>query len=62
MTVANTPYLIGDDPSGIGRGVLGQLAPAHVARGLTNLSFSFGGDNVVALAESTPNSKSTILA
>lgn len=51
MTVANTPYLIGDDPSGIGRGVLGQLAPAHVARGLTNLSLSFGGDNVVALAE-----------
>src|SRR5690554_1031448 len=51
MTAANTPYLIGDDPSGIGRGALGQLAPAHVARGLTNLSLSFGGDNVVALAE-----------
>src|SRR5690554_6431668 len=51
LAAANTPYLIGDDPSGNGRGVLGQLAPAHVARGLTNLSLSFGGDNVVALAE-----------
>src|SRR5690554_1505639 len=51
LAAANTPYLIGDDPSGIGRGVLGQLAPAHVARGLTNLSLSFGSDNVVALAE-----------
>src|SRR5690554_2271019 len=51
MTAPNTPYLIGDDPSGIGRGALGQLAPAHVARGLTNLSLSFSGENVVALAE-----------
>src|SRR5690554_2923627 len=51
LAAANTPYLVGDDPSGNGRGVLGQLAPAHVARGLTNLSLSFGGDNVVALAE-----------
>src|SRR5690554_6077735 len=51
MTAPNTPYLIGDDPSGIGRGVLGQFAPAHVARELTNLSLSFDGDNVVALAE-----------
>lgn len=51
LAAANTPYLIGDDPSGIGRGVLGQLAPAHVARELTNLSLSYGSDNVVALAE-----------
>lgn len=51
LAAANTPYLIGDDPSGNARGVLGKLAPAHVARGLTKLSLSFGGDNVVALAE-----------
>lgn len=49
LAAANTPYLIGDDPSGTGRGVLGQLAP--VARELTNLSLSYGGENVVALAE-----------
>lgn len=48
---ANTPYLIGDDHSVTGRGILGQLAPSHVAKELTNLSLSFGGDNVVALAE-----------
>ncbi|WP_166268145.1 hypothetical protein [Marinobacter caseinilyticus] len=51
LATPNTPYLIDDDHAGAGRGVLGQLAPAHVARNLTNLSLSFGSDNVVALAE-----------
>ncbi len=32
LAAANTPYLIGDDHSGTGRGVCDQLAPAHVAR------------------------------
>lgn len=48
---ANTPYLIGDDLSSTGRGIRNQLALPHIARELTNLSLSFGGDNVVALAE-----------
>lgn len=48
---ANTPYLVGEDNHGVGRKILSQLAPAQVAQGLTDLSLSYGGDNVVALSE-----------
>ena len=50
---ANTPYIIGNDNSGASRSILGHLSSAPVARELTNLSLSYGGDNVVALAEIT---------
>ncbi|MCK5231565.1 MAG: hypothetical protein KAR13_14930 [Desulfobulbaceae bacterium] len=54
---ANTPYLIGSNDTGINRSVLGQLSPMPIARELTNLSLSYGGDNIVALAEMTAKLK-----
>lgn len=52
MLAANTPYLIGDNP-GVSQSILAQLSSSPEARQLTNLSLSYGGDNVVALAEMT---------
>lgn len=57
MAAANTPYIIGSDHSGASRSILSQLSPSPVAKELTNLSLSYGGDNVVALAEITENLK-----
>ena len=57
MVAANTPYLITNDRSGAGRSILSQLSPAPVAKELTSLSLSYGGDNVVALAEITAKLK-----
>lgn len=57
VAAANTPYLIGNDSSGVGRSILAQLSPAPVAKALTDLSLSYGGDNVVALAEMTAKFK-----
>ncbi len=54
---ANTPYMSSDESSGIGQSILGQLSPSPVARELTNLSLSYGGDNVVALADITQKLK-----
>lgn len=51
FVAANTPYLIGNDPSGIGRKALAQLSSPDVSRELASLSLSFGADNVLALAE-----------
>ncbi|MCP4342509.1 MAG: hypothetical protein GY799_27420 [Desulfobulbaceae bacterium] len=53
MVAVHTPYLIGGNDFGFNRSVLSQLSPMLVARELTNLSLSYGGDNVVALAEIT---------
>jgi hypothetical protein len=57
MAAANTPYIIGADNSGASRSILSQLSPSPVAKELTNLSLSYGGDNVVALAEITAKLK-----
>lgn len=62
VAAANTPYIISDDNAGSNRSILCQLSPKPVAKELTNLSLSYGGDNVVALAELQQNSKITILA
>lgn len=48
---AYTPYLVNSDNSTVSRDILNLLSPAPVAKELTNLSLSYGGDNVVALAE-----------
>jgi hypothetical protein len=53
MIAANTPYLLGNNSSALGKSVLNQLSPISVRRELTNLSLSLGGDNVVALSEMT---------
>ncbi len=57
MAIANTPYLIGNDDSSTSRIILGQLSPAPIAKELTNLSLSYGSDNVMALAEITAKLK-----
>ena len=57
VAAANTPYIIGNDNSGANLNILGQLSPLPVAKELTNLSLSYGGDNVVALAEITAKLK-----
>jgi len=57
IMAANTPYVIGNDQSGASRSILAQLSPAPVAKELTNLSLSYGGDNIVALAEITEKLK-----
>ncbi|WP_062271148.1 hypothetical protein [Endozoicomonas arenosclerae] len=57
MAAANTPYIIGNDHSGASRSILSQLSPSPVAKELTNLSLSYGGDNVVALSEITAKLK-----
>ena len=51
MATAYTPYLISSDHSGTSRGILGQLSHVPVAKELTNLSLSYGGDNTMAIAE-----------
>jgi hypothetical protein len=51
MVAANTPYLIGSGQPGIERNILSQFSLGPVAKELTNLSLSYGGDNVIALAE-----------
>jgi hypothetical protein len=57
VAAANTPYVISDDNVGSNRSILSQLSPMPVAKELTNLSLSYGGDNVVALAEITAKLK-----
>lgn len=50
VAAANTPYMIGVDAAS-NKDILRQLSVAPVARELTSLSMSYGGENVVALAE-----------
>src|SRR5690606_12666248 len=49
---AYTPYWL-NDATPASRGIITQLAPLPVARELTHLSLSFGGDNTLALAQMT---------
>lgn len=54
---ANTPYIIGNYHTGASQSILSQLSPSPVAKELTNLSLSYGGDNVMALSEITAKLK-----
>lgn len=49
---AYTPYWV-NDTTPASRGIITQLSPLPVARELTHLSLSFGGDNTLALAQMT---------
>jgi hypothetical protein len=49
--IANTPYIFESQQSAFGKTILSQLSPMPVSRELTNLSLSYGGDNIIALAE-----------
>ena len=51
MVAANTPYLIGNGQSGLERSILSHFSSEPESRDLTNLSLSYGSDNVIALAE-----------
>ncbi|GAB3093556.1 hypothetical protein G8770_06630 [Aestuariicella hydrocarbonica] len=51
VAAANTPYIVGADDDSYGKDIVRQLSEMSVARELTSLSMSYGGDNVVALAE-----------
>ncbi len=48
-----TPFLVGNNSSSTGLSILNQLKPAPVARELTYLSLSLGGDNLTAISEIT---------
>ncbi|GAA3916862.1 hypothetical protein [Litoribacillus peritrichatus] len=51
---AHTPYIIGNPSSSFGLNALSQL---DISRRLTDLSLSFGGDNVMALSQVTSTLK-----
>lgn len=57
VAAANTPYIISNGNAVSNRSILSQLSPVPIAKELTNLSLSYGGDNVVALAEITAKFK-----
>ena len=44
--IANQPYLLESDHSHIGKSALTQLFNPFISRELTNLSLSYGGDNL----------------
>ncbi|HWV15179.1 MAG TPA: hypothetical protein VN030_07085 [Cellvibrio sp.] len=48
-----TPYFFNQNPTAIDRSIADLLSTAPVAKPLTDLSLSFGGDNTLALAEIT---------
>lgn len=48
---ANTPYLVGTTPSATDLSILSQLSPTPVVHPLTDLSLTYGGDNLIAPAE-----------
>ena len=56
MLSPNTPYLIGAD-SPQSKNILTQLSPMLTTSDVTNLSLSYGGDNIVALSEVTAGLK-----
>lgn len=56
VVAANTPYIVGSSNS-VDKSILSLLSPTPVSRELTNLSLSYGGDNVVALADMTAKLK-----
>lgn len=48
---AFTPYVLGQELSAFDSQIISTLSVPNVAKNLTNLSLSFGGDNTIALAE-----------
>jgi len=50
MIIANKPYLIKNGHSSIGATTLAKLSNPATSKNLTDLSLSFGGDNLVALS------------
>lgn len=47
---ANTPYLLNGHSDPQGRRMQALIAPAHIARPITELTLTFGEDNTLALA------------
>ncbi len=52
---AFTPYALGQELSVFDSQIISTLSAPKVAKNLTNISLSFGGDNAIALAEMTKN-------
>lgn len=50
---SNTPYVLSGRPTETEKNILCQLSPLPVSRELTNLSLSYGGEQVLALSEIT---------
>jgi hypothetical protein len=57
IAAANTPYLINNQNNNTNFKILNQLSPPPIAREITNLSLSYGSDNMLALAEITAKIK-----
>lgn len=53
LVAVNTPYIIETTPTAKGQSILSQISPMPVSSELTNLSLSYGGDCVIALADIT---------
>jgi len=53
MIIANTPYLLNDSNSPFGVNALAKLSSPFISRNVTDLSLSYGGDNLIALADVT---------
>jgi hypothetical protein len=53
MIIANKPYLLQSGHSSIGATSLAKLSNPAIAKNLTNLSLSFGGDNLIAISALT---------
>ncbi|QIL90244.1 hypothetical protein GNX18_11125 [Microbulbifer sp. SH-1] len=50
LAKANTPYLLNGHNDAQGKRIQTLLAPAHIARPVTELSLTFGEDNTIAIA------------
>ncbi|WP_159820017.1 hypothetical protein [Colwellia sp. 20A7] len=53
LIIANKPYLLQNGHSTIGATSLAKLSNPSIAKNLTNLALSFGGDNLIALSTIT---------
>ncbi len=53
MIIANRPYLLKGSKSPFGTTALAQLSNPSISRNVTELSLSYGGDNLIALADIT---------
>ena len=53
MMIAHKPYLLKGSNSPFGTNALAQLSSPFISRNVTELSLSYGGDNLIALADIT---------
>jgi len=51
MIIANRPYLLSGKSSPFATSTLAKLSDPFISRNLTDLSLSYGGDNLIALAD-----------